>query len=74
MGAKPVIYCGDLNVARRDEDLARPKENEGMRGFTNEERAGLEKFIEAGFVDTFKRCCAITGFFDDARIDCIAIW
>lgn len=51
---KPVIFCGDLNVAHTSEDLARPKENEGKKGFTKEERAGIEKIIESGFVDTFR--------------------
>lgn len=51
---KPVIYCGDLNVAHTEDDLARPKENSGKRGFTDEEREGFEAFIDAGFVDTFR--------------------
>lgn len=51
---KPVIFCGDLNVAHTPDDLARPKENEGLKGFTQEERAGFQKFIDAGFVDTFR--------------------
>lgn len=51
---KPVIFCGDLNVAHLEEDLSRPKENEGKKGFTKEERSGFDKFLEAGFVDTFR--------------------
>lgn len=51
---KPVIFCGDLNVAHTPDDLARPKENEGKKGFTKEEREGLQNFIDAGFVDTFR--------------------
>lgn len=51
---KPVIFCGDLNVAHTADDLARPKENEGLKGFTKEERDGFQKFIDAGFVDTFR--------------------
>ncbi len=51
---KPVIFCGDLNVAHTEDDLARPKENVGKKGFTNEERKGLQNFIDAGFVDTFR--------------------
>lgn len=51
---KPVIFCGDLNVAHTPDDLARPKENEGLKGFTKEERAGFQAFIDAGFVDTFR--------------------
>ncbi len=51
---KPVIFCGDLNVAHTEKDLARPKENEGLKGFTNEEREGFQNFISAGFFDTFR--------------------
>jgi exodeoxyribonuclease III len=51
---KPVIFCGDLNVAHKEEDLARPKENIGNKGFTYEEREGVDKIIAAGFVDTFR--------------------
>lgn len=51
---KPVIFCGDLNVAHTEDDLARPKENDGMKGFTKEEREGFQKFIDSGFVDTFR--------------------
>ena len=51
---KPVIFCGDLNVAHTPDDLARPKENEGRKGFTKEERAGIDAILKAGFVDTFR--------------------
>ncbi len=51
---KPVIFCGDFNVAHTELDLARPKENEGNKGFTKEERAGFDAFIRAGFVDTLR--------------------
>ncbi len=51
---KPVIFCGDLNVAHTPDDLARPKQNEGLKGFTVEEREGSQKYIDAGFVDTFR--------------------
>lgn len=51
---KPVIFCGDLNVAHTPDDLARPKENTGLKGFTKEEREGIDKIINAGFVDTFR--------------------
>lgn len=51
---KPVIFCGDLNVAHTEDDLARPKENEGGKGFTREERLGIDRFVNAGFVDTFR--------------------
>jgi exodeoxyribonuclease-3 len=51
---KPVIFCGDLNVAHTEEDLARPKPNVGKKGFTKEEREGFQNFIDAGFVDTLR--------------------
>ena len=51
---KPVIFCGDLNVAHTPLDLARPKENEGRKGFTLEEREGIDKIISAGYLDTFR--------------------
>ncbi len=51
---KPVIFCGDLNVAHTPDDLANPKANERTHGFTVEEREGIHKIIAAGFVDTFR--------------------
>lgn len=51
---KPVVFCGDLNVAHTPDDLARPKPNEGKKGYTIEEREGFDNFIKAGFVDTFR--------------------
>jgi exodeoxyribonuclease-3 len=51
---KPVIFCGDLNVAHTEDDLAKPKPNRGKKGFTNEERAGFQAFLDAGFVDTLR--------------------
>jgi exodeoxyribonuclease-3 len=51
---KPVIVTGDFNVAHQALDLARPKENEGKAGFTIEERAWMDKFLESGFIDTFR--------------------
>ncbi len=51
---KPVIFCGDLNAAHTEEDLANPKANEGEHGFTKEEREGIDSIIKAGFVDTFR--------------------
>ncbi len=51
---KPVIFCGDLNVAHTEDDLANPKPNVGKKGFTDEERAGFQAFIDNGFVDTFR--------------------
>lgn len=51
---KPVIFCGDLNVAHTEDDLANPKGNVGKHGFTDEEREGFQNFVDAGFVDTFR--------------------
>ena len=51
---KPVIFCGDLNVAHTELDLANPKANLKNHGFTPEERAGFASFVQAGFVDTFR--------------------
>jgi len=51
---KPVIFCGDLNVAHTEDDLANPKQNEGEHGFTKEEREDIDKIIKAGFADTFR--------------------
>ena len=51
---KPVVYCGDFNVAHTEIDLARPKENKGKKGFTGEERAGFDAMVEAGFIDTLR--------------------
>lgn len=51
---KPVLFCGDLNVAHQEIDLANPKANMGKHGFTDEERQGFSNFIKAGFVDTFR--------------------
>ncbi|MEP6754224.1 MAG: exodeoxyribonuclease III [Chthonomonadales bacterium] len=51
---KPVVFCGDLNVAHTEMDLANPKSNVGKKGFTVEERSGFQAFVDAGFVDTFR--------------------
>ncbi|HEV7952307.1 MAG TPA: exodeoxyribonuclease III [Candidatus Saccharimonadales bacterium] len=51
---KPVIFCGDLNVAHTELDLANPKPNIGKHGFTNEEREGFDNILNTGFVDTFR--------------------
>jgi exodeoxyribonuclease-3 len=51
---KPVLFCGDLNVAHNEIDLANPKPNIGKHGFTNEERAGFDALEAAGFIDTFR--------------------
>ena len=51
---KPVVFCGDLNVAHTEDDLANPKPNVGKKGFTSEEREGFQNFVDAGFVDTLR--------------------
>ena len=51
---KPVIFCGDLNVAHTEIDLANPKANVKNHGFTPEERAGFTSLVKAGFIDTFR--------------------
>lgn len=51
---KPVIYCGDLNVAHQEIDLKNAKSNRGNAGFTDEERAKMTQLLEAGFVDSFR--------------------
>jgi exodeoxyribonuclease III len=51
---KPVIFCGDLNVAHQEIDLARPKENRQTAGFSDEERGSFSKLLEAGFIDSFR--------------------
>jgi exodeoxyribonuclease III len=51
---KPVVYCGDMNVAHTEDDLANPKPNVGKKGFTAEERTGFDNWLAAGFVDTFR--------------------
>ena len=51
---KPVIMCGDLNVAHEEIDLKNPKTNRGNAGFTDEERKKMTELLEAGFIDTFR--------------------
>jgi exodeoxyribonuclease-3 len=51
---KPVIFCGDLNVAHGPDDLENPKANEGEHGYTKEEREGVDLITKAGFIDTFR--------------------
>ncbi|MBI2798610.1 exodeoxyribonuclease III [Candidatus Saccharibacteria bacterium] len=60
---KPVLFCGDLNVAHTEDDLARPKPNVGKKGFTAEEREGFDKFVDAGFVDTFRLFTKGNGYY-----------
>ena len=51
---KPVIFCGDLNVAHKEIDLKNPKTNKRNAGFTDEERSGFDNYIASGFIDTFR--------------------
>ena len=51
---KPVVFCGDLNVAHREIDLKNPKTNRKNAGFTDEEREKMTKLLQAGFIDTFR--------------------
>jgi exodeoxyribonuclease-3 len=60
---KPVVFCGDLNVAHTELDLANPGPNRGKKGFTDEERAGFQAFIDAGFVDTLRLFSEGNGYY-----------
>lgn len=60
---KPVVFCGDLNVAHTEDDLANPKPNRGKKGFTDEERGGFQAFLDAGFVDTLRIFKQGNGFY-----------
>ncbi|MDO4332644.1 MAG: exodeoxyribonuclease III [Eubacteriales bacterium] len=51
---KPVIFCGDLNVAHKEIDLKNPKTNRKNAGFTDEERAKMTALLDKGFIDTFR--------------------
>lgn len=53
-GKKPVVYCGDLNVAHQEMDLKNPKTNRQNPGFSDEERAKMTRLLESGFADTFR--------------------
>ena len=51
---KPVVYCGDLNVAREEIDLKNPKTNRGHAGFSDQEREKIAVLLDSGFADTFR--------------------
>ena len=51
---KPIIFCGDLNVAHKEIDLKNPRTNKKNAGFTEEERLGFDNYINSGFIDTFR--------------------
>jgi exodeoxyribonuclease-3 len=55
---KPVVLCGDYNIAHKPIDLARPKDNEKNSGYLPEERAWMDTFLASGYVDTFRHFCA----------------
>ena len=61
--SKPVVFCGDLNVAHTENDLANPKPNVGKKGFTTEERNGFQAFVDAGFTDTLRMFKQGNGFY-----------
>lgn len=61
--SKPVVFCGDLNVAHTENDLAKPKENIKNKGFTKEERSGIDNIISAKFIDTFRIFTQGNGFY-----------
>ena len=52
--SKPVIFCGDLNVAHKEIDLKNPKTNHHNAGFTDEERQKFDQLLQNGFIDTFR--------------------
>lgn len=52
--SKPVVFCGDLNVAHQEIDIARPQSNRRSPGFSDEERASFTALLDAGFADTFR--------------------
>jgi exodeoxyribonuclease-3 len=60
---KPVVFCGDLNVAHTELDLANPGPNRGKKGFTDEERAGIQAYLDHGFVDTLRLFKQGNGFY-----------
>ena len=60
---KPVIFCGDLNVAHKEIDLANPASNRKNAGFTDEERARFGELLDAGFIDTFREFCTEGGHY-----------
>ncbi len=60
---KPVIFCGDLNVAHKEIDLANPSSNKRNAGFTDEERQSFSELLDSGFVDTFRMFCKEGGHY-----------
>ena len=64
---KPVILCGDLNVAHNEIDLKNPKSNRGNAGFTDEERSQMTNLLNSGFVDSFR-------YLYPDKTDCYSWW
>ncbi len=60
---KPVVFCGDINVAHQEIDLARPRENHHTHGFTDQERSGFSAILGAGFLDSFRELHAGPGHY-----------
>jgi len=61
--SKPVVFCGDLNVAHQEIDLAHPESNRENAGFSDEERRGFNEHLAAGFIDTFREFCKEGGHY-----------
>lgn len=61
--SKPVIFCGDLNVAHKEIDLTNPTQNRKNAGFTDEEREGFDNIVDNGFIDTFREFCKEGGHY-----------
>ena len=57
-GGENIILCGDYNVAHKPIDLANPKQNEKNPGYLPEERAWMDRFLEAGYIDSFRKYCS----------------
>lgn len=64
---KPVVYCGDLNVAHKEIDLKNPKNNRKNAGFTDEERGKMTQLLDNGFTDTFR-------YFYPDKTECYSWW
>jgi exodeoxyribonuclease-3 len=61
--SNPVVFCGDLNVAHQEIDLAHPESNRQNAGFTDEERLEFSEHLAAGFIDTFRELCKESGHY-----------
>lgn len=63
LSKRPVIFCGDLNVAHKEIDLTNPAQNRKNAGFTDQEREGFDNIVAAGFIDTFREFCTEGGHY-----------